>query len=170
MRIVTVFRACPIEDTLCGTLHCQGGIATPSQSALNAFTFQFLQNDKQIQCKSIANSIIGLTVEGSSCGTGRVCVAGSCVEMSSVSAPVTCPSNNYALQCSSHGDCTTTGLCVCHNGWAGKACDLRTNSTLFRNREDKKHVVVIPSIAVGKSLDTVTLLAILVAVSFDSKQ
>uniref|UniRef100_A0A1I7XAQ7 Uncharacterized protein n=1 Tax=Heterorhabditis bacteriophora TaxID=37862 RepID=A0A1I7XAQ7_HETBA len=38
----------------------------------------------QIQCKSIADSHVGLAADGSTCGSGRVCVAGSCVEMSSV--------------------------------------------------------------------------------------
>lgn len=157
-------RPCLIEDTRCGTLHCQGGFATPTHSALNAFTFQFLHNDKQVQCKSIADVVFGLSVDGSSCGSGKVCVAGSCVEMTSVSAPVNCPSNNHALQCSGHGDCTTTAQCVCYAGWGGRACDIRTNSTLFRNRDDKKQMVVIPSIASGKSLDTATLLGILLIV------
>lgn len=157
-------RACQPEDIRCGTLHCEGGLATPQMDAIRAFTFQFMHHDKQVQCKSIANTTIGLSLDGSSCGSGTVCVAGSCVEMTSVSAPVSCPSNNLALQCSGHGDCTTTSLCVCFAGWSGIACDVRTNSTLYKNRQDKKQVVVIPSIAMGKSLDTATLLGILLMV------
>ncbi|EYB85392.1 hypothetical protein Y032_0299g1787 [Ancylostoma ceylanicum] len=82
----------------------------------------------------------------------------------SVSTPVTCPSNNHALQCSGHGDCTTTSLCVCFAGWAGVACDTRTNSTLSKNRGSSRTIVVVPSIAEGKTLDTATLLGILLLV------
>ncbi|VDM83612.1 unnamed protein product [Strongylus vulgaris] len=56
------------------------------QAALRAFTFQFQQNEKQVQCKSIAETNVGLVKDGSSCDSGRVCVAGSCVEMTSVSS------------------------------------------------------------------------------------
>ncbi|CAI4230543.1 unnamed protein product [Auanema sp. JU1783] len=156
-------KACQVEDARCGTLHCEGGSASPMIGSLKAFTFQFSQNAKQIQCKSVADAPLALSADGSSCGSGRVCVAGSCVEMTSVSAPVACPSNNHALQCSGHGDCTTTALCVCFAGWSGEACDIRSNSTL-RHRQDKKQVVVIPSIAMGKSLDTASLLGLLLLV------
>ncbi|KIH49937.1 EGF-like domain protein, partial [Ancylostoma duodenale] len=81
-----------------------------------------------------------------------------------VSTPVTCPSNNHALQCSGHGDCTTTSLCVCFAGWTGVACDTRTNSTLSKNRGSSRTIVVVPSIAEGKTLDTATLLGILLLV------
>ncbi|KAK6048839.1 Disintegrin, partial [Cooperia oncophora] len=79
------YRSCQQEHIRCGTLQCQDGATTPSQSALRAFTFQFQQDDKQVQCKSIADENVGLVKDGSSCGPGRLCVAGSCVEMSSVS-------------------------------------------------------------------------------------
>ncbi|EPB75866.1 Disintegrin [Ancylostoma ceylanicum] len=157
-----VYRPCQAEHIRCGTLHCQDGATTPMQTALRAFTFQFQQEEKQ--CKSITDTSVGLVQDGSTCGSGRVCVAGSCVEMSSVSTPVTCPSNNHALQCSGHGDCTTTSLCVCFAGWAGVACDTRTNSTLSKNRGSSRTIVVVPSIAEGKTLDTATLLGILLLV------
>ncbi|RCN41518.1 hypothetical protein ANCCAN_12506, partial [Ancylostoma caninum] len=170
-----VYRACQAEHIRCGTLHCQDGATTPMQAALRAFTFQFQQEEKQVQCKSITDTSVGLVQDGSTCGSGRVCVAGSCVEMSSrqfpdgnrmfqVSTPVTCPSNNHALQCSGHGDCTTTSLCVCFAGWTGVACDTRTNSTLSKNRGSSRTIVVVPSIAEGKTLDTATLLGILLLV------
>ena len=77
-------RACQLDDNRCGTLHCQGGSMNPLNPALRSFTFQFLNNGLQVQCKSIADPVVGLSSDGSSCGSGRVCVAGSCVEMSSV--------------------------------------------------------------------------------------
>ncbi|KAK6047045.1 EGF-like domain protein [Cooperia oncophora] len=107
---------------------------------------------------------VGLVKDGSSCGPGRLCVAGSCVEMSSVSTAITCPSNNHALQCSGHGDCTTTAICVCFAGWTGLACDTRSNTTLGKNRGQPRTIVNVPSIAVGKTLDTATLLGILLIV------
>ncbi|KAK6012981.1 Disintegrin [Ostertagia ostertagi] len=156
-----------VNRSISGAAHlqCQDGASTPSQSALRAFTFQFQQDDKQVQCKSIADENVGLVKDGSSCGPGRLCVAGSCVEMSSVSTAVTCPSNNHALQCSGHGDCTTTAICVCFAGWTGLACDTRSNTTLGKNRSQPRTIVnVVPSIAVGKTLDTATLLGILLIV------
>ena len=77
-------RACQLDDNRCGTLHCQGGSMNPLNPSLRSFTFQFLNNGLQVQCKSIADPVVGLSSDGSSCGSGRVCVAGSCVEMSSV--------------------------------------------------------------------------------------
>ncbi|KAK5975951.1 Disintegrin and metalloproteinase domain-containing protein unc-71 [Trichostrongylus colubriformis] len=158
------YRSCQQEHIRCGTLHCQDGSTTPSQAALRAFTFQFQQDDKQVQCKSIADEKVGLVQDGSSCGPGRLCVAGSCVEMSSVSTAVTCPSNNHALQCSGHGDCTTTAICVCFAGWTGTACDTRSNTTIGKSRGQPRTIVNVPSIAVGKTLDTATLLGILLIV------
>nr|CDJ94468.1 Peptidase M12B and Blood coagulation inhibitor and ADAM and EGF domain containing protein [Haemonchus contortus] len=158
------YRSCQQEHIRCGTLQCQDGATTPSQSALRAFTFQFLQDDKQVQCKSIADENVGLVKDGSSCGPGRLCVAGSCVEMSSVSTTITCPSNNHALQCSGHGDCTTTAICVCFAGWTGTACDVRSNTTMGKSRGQARTIVNVPSIAGGKTLDTATLLGILLIV------
>ncbi|ETN80122.1 Disintegrin [Necator americanus] len=134
----SAYRSCQAEHIRCGTLHCQDGATTPMQAALRAFTFQFQQNEKQVQCKSIANTTVGLVEDGSTCGSGRVCVAGSCVEMSS--------------------------LCVCFAGWTGVACDTRSNSTLSKNRGTSRTIVVVPSIAEGKTLDTATLLGILLLV------
>ncbi|WKX99898.1 hypothetical protein Q1695_014627 [Nippostrongylus brasiliensis] len=159
------YRSCQAEHIRCGTLHCQDGATMPSQTSLRAFTFQFQQDEKQVQCKSIADAEVGLVQDGSSCGSGRVCVAGSCVEMSSVSTTVICPSNNHALQCSGHGDCTTTAICVCFAGWSGAACDIRSNITVVnKNRSQSRTIVIVPSIAEGKTLDTATLLGILLLV------
>ncbi|VDM55332.1 unnamed protein product [Angiostrongylus costaricensis] len=158
------YRSCQPEHIRCGTLHCQDGSITPSKSSVRAFTFQFQQDEKQVQCKSIADDSVGLVQDGSTCGSGRVCVAGSCVEMSSVSTPVNCPSNNHALQCSGHGDCTTTSVCVCFAGWIGVACDTRSNTTLSKNHGLSRNIVIVPSIAEGKTLDTATLLGILLIV------
>ncbi|KAJ1355053.1 hypothetical protein KIN20_012180 [Parelaphostrongylus tenuis] len=135
-----------------------------SRPSLRAFTFQFQQDEKQVQCKSIADDNVGLVKDGSTCGSGRVCVAGSCVEMSSVSTPVNCPSNNHALQCSGHGDCTTTSICVCFAGWIGVACDTRSNTTSSQNHGLSRNIVIVPSIAEGRTLDTATLLGILLIV------
>ncbi|VDO66267.1 unnamed protein product [Heligmosomoides polygyrus] len=42
------YRSCQADHTRCGTLHCQDGASTPSQSALRSFTFQFQQDEKQV--------------------------------------------------------------------------------------------------------------------------
>lgn len=161
---------CQIEDIRCGTLHCSSGSLTPLDSSLKAFTFHFTEQQRQVQCKSISGGgANGMVSDGTSCGSGRVCVAASCVEMSSVSAPTACPTNNLALLCSGHGHCTTTANCVCFNGWSGKACDIRSNSSTYTGamgfeREQvgvvSKKTITIPHIGTT-TLETATLFAIL---------
>ncbi|CAI5446078.1 unnamed protein product [Caenorhabditis angaria] len=169
------YHKCQMEDVRCGTLHCQSGQIAPIDSTLKAFTFQFSDNSQQIQCKSIASSKIGLIGDGASCASGRVCVAGSCVEMSSVSASVACPTNNLALLCSGHGHCTTTSKCVCFNGWSGNACDIRSNTSTYSSQmgfdktahhfsDNPKSTIIIPHLNIGTTLETATLFAILLGV------
>lgn len=171
-------QGCQGEDTMCGTLHCHLGSLTPMDSSLKAFTFHFTEAQRQVQCKSIASSAsskstIGMVSDGTSCGSGKVCVASSCVEMSSVSSPTACPTNNLALLCSGHGHCTTTAQCVCFNGWTGKACDIRSNTSTYSgsmgfDEKDSgahhfgvsKKTITIPHIGTT-TLETATLFAIL---------
>lgn len=164
------YHPCQGEDSRCGTLHCNSGAVSPQDQSLISFTFHFSQNSQQIQCKSIAGSQpLAQVQDGSHCGSGKVCVAGSCVEMSSVTSPTTCPSNNLALLCSGHGHCTTTSKCVCFNGWSGTACDIRSNSSTYQgsmgfqtpseNHGTLKKTITIPHI--GTTLETATLFAIL---------
>uniref|UniRef100_A0A8R1DZF8 Uncharacterized protein n=1 Tax=Caenorhabditis japonica TaxID=281687 RepID=A0A8R1DZF8_CAEJA len=169
------YHPCQIEDARCGSLHCHSGNVAPIDSALKAFTFHFSQNSQQVQCKSIASASVGLIADGTNCGSGRVCVAGSCVEMSSVSSPIACPTNNLALLCSGHGHCTTTAICVCFNGWSGAACDIRSNTSTYSNSMgfdsgsarkeqsgDSSHkTIMIPHLNIGTTLETATLFAIL---------
>lgn len=169
------YHPCQLEDTKCGTLHCHSGSITPTDSTLKAFTFHFTENAQQIQCKSIASSTIGLISDGTNCGSGRVCVGGSCVEMSSVSSGTACPTNNLALLCSGHGHCTTTAKCVCFNGWSGGACDIRSNTSTYQGSmgfrsEDHgsgmssgngRKTIMIPHLNIGTTLETATLFAIL---------
>ncbi|VDN85842.1 unnamed protein product [Brugia pahangi] len=124
-----IFRKCAVENVHCGTLHCRGGSQTPLNLKFNSFNLQFLHETKQIQCKMVTNLDIGMVMDGSSCGSGKVCVQGICSPLVQVSPPVHCPSNNLAYQCSGHGDCTTTRRCLCYNGWMGTACDTKTNIT-----------------------------------------
>uniref|UniRef100_A0A1I7YFX5 Disintegrin and metalloproteinase domain-containing protein 22 n=1 Tax=Steinernema glaseri TaxID=37863 RepID=A0A1I7YFX5_9BILA len=158
-------KKCATENIRCGTLQCSGGEGSPMNSLLNSFNFQFLHEDRQVQCKAITNPLIGLVADGTSCGSGRVCVQGACLPLVQVSPPVYCPSNNLALQCSGHGDCTTTQKCLCYDGWAGVACDIKSNTTR------RIHAVPtttpglsIPSLTIGRTLETTTLLGILLLV------
>lgn len=160
-------KSCRPDDLKCGTLHCQGGAVAPTNAILKAFTFHFSHKERQIQCKSIADTPTALIGDGAHCGSGRVCVAGSCVEMSSVTASSTCPTNNLALLCSGHGHCTTTSKCVCFNGWSGKACDLRSNSSNYQTEMGhvpRAKTTDVETMKIGTTLETLTLLAILVIV------
>uniref|UniRef100_A0A0R3RAV5 EGF-like domain-containing protein n=1 Tax=Brugia timori TaxID=42155 RepID=A0A0R3RAV5_9BILA len=134
----------------------------------NSFNLQFLHETKQIQCKMVTNLDIGMVMDGSSCGSGKVCVQGICSPLVQVSPPVHCPSNNLAYQCSGHGDCTTTRRCLCYNGWMGTACDTKTNITHSTTiaPSDVSHFsdIFIPSFAGGHTLNTTSLLIILLVV------
>ncbi|KAM3724644.1 Disintegrin and metalloproteinase domain-containing protein [Dirofilaria immitis] len=163
-----MYKKCAVENVHCGTLHCRGGFQTPVNLKLNSFNLQFLHESKQIQCKMVTNLDVGVVMDGSSCGSGKVCIQGICSPLVQVSPPVHCPSNNLAYQCSGHGDCTTTRRCLCYNGWMGIACDTKTNITHFTTIEpsDISHFgdIFIPSFAGGHKLNTTTLLIILLIV------
>lgn len=51
----------------------------------------------------VTNLDIGVVMDGSSCGSGKICVQGICSPLIQISPPVHCPSNNLAYQCSGHG-------------------------------------------------------------------
>ncbi|TKR67584.1 hypothetical protein L596_023715 [Steinernema carpocapsae] len=158
-------KKCASENIRCGTLHCLGGEGSPMNTLLNSFNFQFLNGDNPVQCKAITNPLIGLVADGTSCGSGRVCVQGACLPLVQVSPPVHCPSNNLALQCSGHGDCTTTQKCLCYDGWAGVACDIKSNTTRRIHAVPATTPgVSIPSLSIGRTLETTTLLGILLFV------
>lgn len=160
-------RKCAIENIRCGTLHCRGGGQAPRDHRLNSFNLQFLHEAKQIQCKTVTQTAFGMVLDGSNCGSGKVCVQGICLLLTQVSPPVHCPSNNLALQCSGHGDCTTSLRCLCYDGWAGAACDTRSNtSRRLIPTTAPSNDIFIPSLAAGRTLDTTTLLGILLLVGF----
>uniref|UniRef100_A0A915PXI3 EGF-like domain-containing protein n=1 Tax=Setaria digitata TaxID=48799 RepID=A0A915PXI3_9BILA len=163
------YRKCEVENVHCGTLHCRAGSQTPVDLNLNSFNLQFLHETKQIQCKMVTNFDVGMVMDGSSCGSGKVCVQGICSPLVQVSPPVHCPSNNLAYQCSGHGDCTTARRCVCYSGWMGTACDTKTNitySTTTSSSSDVSHFsdIFIPSFTGGHTLNTTTLIVILLIV------
>lgn len=158
-------KKCALENVRCGTLHCRGGTQSPIDHRLNSFNLQFLHEAKQIQCKMVTQSVFGMVSDGSNCGSGKVCVQGMCLPLTQVSPPVHCPSNNLALQCSGHGDCTTSERCLCFDGWTGNACDVRSNtSRRISLTTSTPNDLIIPSIAAGRTLNTTTLLAILLLV------
>lgn len=51
----------------------------------------------------VTNPDAGVVMDGSNCGTGKVCVQGICSPLVQVAPPAHCPSNNLAYQCSGHG-------------------------------------------------------------------
>ncbi|KAL3068365.1 hypothetical protein niasHT_030656 [Heterodera trifolii] len=170
------FVECARENARCGVLHCRGGGASPLGTNASSFNLQFAKEQRHLQCKVVVNSANGMVKDGTSCGSGRICVRSVCVPLTQVSPPVPCPSSNLALSCSGHGDCTTGAHCVCFDGWTGLSCALRIPSTVYNKKigltsaEDGRasiEFVVPPSIRVnGRALETATLLGILLLVGF----
>uniref|UniRef100_A0A158R5T3 Disintegrin domain-containing protein n=1 Tax=Syphacia muris TaxID=451379 RepID=A0A158R5T3_9BILA len=142
------FKKCQSENAKCGLLHCQGGLAVPSEKTLDFYTAHFHHHGRYIQCKTVNHTNISMVHDGSECGKGKVCVQGKCLLLEKVSPPVQCPTTNLALACSGHGHCTTSLKCVCFSGWIGEACSVRTETNLN----------IHPTIAVDikKSLTPVT--------------
>ncbi|CAD5220199.1 unnamed protein product [Bursaphelenchus xylophilus] len=166
------FIACQPENRKCGLLQCKNGRTSPVSANLTSFNFQFLKDGRQMQCKSITNIGVGLVDDGTACGNGRVCVEGTCLPLAQVSPPVHCPSNNLALQCSGHGDCTTTQNCICYDGWAGSACDQKSNNTRkiifgetkYGRRENEGFNWIVPAIKVTKPWEETVILVGILAV------
>uniref|UniRef100_A0A915N443 Uncharacterized protein n=4 Tax=Meloidogyne TaxID=189290 RepID=A0A915N443_MELJA len=130
------FVECAPENERCGLLQCHEGSASPTIPNATAFAFQFVQEERQVQCKVVTNSPLGFVKDGTSCGEGRVCIRTVCLPLAQVSPSVKCPSSGSNIsQCSGHGDCTSAGQCLCFDGWTGKACDLRTPN----RRTDNHH-------------------------------
>uniref|UniRef100_A0A1I8BQT6 Disintegrin domain-containing protein n=1 Tax=Meloidogyne hapla TaxID=6305 RepID=A0A1I8BQT6_MELHA len=130
------FMECAPENERCGLLQCHEGSASPTVPNATAFAFQFVQEERPVQCKVVTNSPLGFVRDGTSCGEGRVCIKNVCLPLAQVSPPVKCPtSGSNVSQCSGHGDCTSSGQCLCFDGWTGKSCDLRTPT----RRADNHH-------------------------------
>ncbi|KAI1721316.1 reprolysin (M12B) family zinc metalloprotease domain-containing protein [Ditylenchus destructor] len=160
--------SCSDENRKCGTLHCRDGNTLPTLSTLSSFNLNFVHESRQLQCKVVSGSESGLVQEGTRCASGKICIENSCIPLSQVSPPVHCPTNNLALQCSGHGDCTTTQKCLCYDGWSGVACDVRSNNsrrigfaTMHPPHADD---LLFPTFKVGRTLETSTLLGILLLV------
>uniref|UniRef100_A0A914C2R1 Uncharacterized protein n=1 Tax=Acrobeloides nanus TaxID=290746 RepID=A0A914C2R1_9BILA len=159
------YKKCETVNRKCGTLHCRGGTATPIETSLTSFNLQFLHSGKQIQCKAVSSLDIGMAADGTMCDADKVCVSGACLPLSQVSPPVHCPSNNLALQCSGHGDCTTTQKCLCYDSYSGVACDIRSpNASRKFYASTPINDFSVPSLTGSKTLETTTLLGILLLV------
>jgi hypothetical protein len=158
------FNKCESENKKCGTLHCRNGVNLPVDSSLTSFNFQFAYGGKHVQCKAITNTVVGLVADGTHCGSGSICIQGVCLPLVQVSPPVHCPSNNLALQCSGHGDCTTTQKCICYDGWTGIACDTRSNTSRRIIFATTTPGDLTFSSFNGRTIETTTLLMILLIV------
>uniref|UniRef100_A0A0N4ZF01 Disintegrin and metalloproteinase domain-containing protein 28 n=1 Tax=Parastrongyloides trichosuri TaxID=131310 RepID=A0A0N4ZF01_PARTI len=161
------FEKCDFENVRCGSLQCKDGTSNPIDDSFNSFNFNFLSEGKRVTCKAITNPLLGRVPDGASCGASKICIDGECLPLAKVSPPIYCPSNNLAFSCSGHGDCTTAQKCLCFDGWAGVACDIKSNSSR-RSHYNSNNDIFTKTLKNGlgnrRTIETTTLLIILLVV------
>uniref|UniRef100_A0A1X7VG30 Peptidase M12B domain-containing protein n=1 Tax=Amphimedon queenslandica TaxID=400682 RepID=A0A1X7VG30_AMPQE len=93
----TNYIPCTTENAFCGSLQCNGGRIifnnVKSRSALTAYTrFASDQECRSVTTRADADEVSpGFVVDGTSCGTDRMCVSQSCVSVSSLDGVIPCP-------------------------------------------------------------------------------
>uniref|UniRef100_A0A0K0DZ19 Disintegrin and metalloproteinase domain-containing protein 2 n=2 Tax=Strongyloides stercoralis TaxID=6248 RepID=A0A0K0DZ19_STRER len=162
------FQKCDFENVRCGSLQCKDGTGNPIDDSLNSFNFNFVTEGKRVTCKAITNPFLGRVPNGASCGPSKICIDGTCLPLAKVSPPVYCPSNNLAFSCSGHGDCITSQKCLCYDGWAGVACDIKSNSSRRIHYGTNNNIfskTIKNGLDNNRTVETTTLLIILFIVA-----
>ncbi|NXM36833.1 ADA28 protein, partial [Oxyruncus cristatus] len=103
---------CKKKDRMCGKLFCSGGREMPRDGSLVTFD----------SCKASfpknGDEDPGMILDGTKCGTGKVCSNGECVYAEEVFR-----STNCSAKCSGHAVCDHELQCQCEEGWAPPTCD-----------------------------------------------
>ncbi|XP_048350571.1 disintegrin and metalloproteinase domain-containing protein 9-like [Sphaerodactylus townsendi] len=113
------YKKCEEEHVLCGRIQCTNIERIPLLSTNQAILQTPVGN---ILCwgigfhKGLDVSDIGVTPDGSSCGAGKICINGSCVNIGIVN------SNCDSSKCHNRGVCNNRRNCHCEYGWAPPFC------------------------------------------------
>uniref|UniRef100_A0A8C9AS19 ADAM metallopeptidase domain 15 n=1 Tax=Prolemur simus TaxID=1328070 RepID=A0A8C9AS19_PROSS len=125
--------SCAPRDAICGQLQCQGGRAQPLLGSVRDLLWETLEaNGTQLNCSwvhldlgdDVAQPL--LTLPGTTCGPGLVCIAHRCQPVDLLGA------QECRSKCHGHGVCDSNRHCHCEEGWAPPDCttQLRATSSL----------------------------------------
>ncbi|UYV64362.1 ADAM22 [Cordylochernes scorpioides] len=126
---------CTEDNVLCGSLQCQKGSRTPLLEGMDkqySHTVMSI-NGREYECKIASGTLpsqseitdMGMVFDGTKCDESKICVNQTCVYLQHYIEPGSCPTNNHAVVCSSHGVCSNRNQCFCHPGWTSNDCSVR---------------------------------------------
>jgi len=119
------YRACQLQDAKCGKLWCRARNQRPvigiRRDVMNS---RWPFDGKIITCKGASLQMgldvpdAAMTLEGTKCGDGRVCLNRQCVSVNEILKMVP----GCAKNCSGNGVCSNVGTCHCYEPWTGISC------------------------------------------------
>ncbi|XP_036129213.1 disintegrin and metalloproteinase domain-containing protein 15 isoform X3 [Molossus molossus] len=122
--------SCDPRDAICGQLQCQGGMAQPLLGSARGLHWETLEaNGTQLNCSwvhlDLGNDVAQplLTLPGTACGPGLVCIDHRCQPMDLLGA------QECRSKCHGHGVCDSNRHCHCEEGWALPDCSTRVRAS-----------------------------------------
>ncbi|XP_003795361.1 disintegrin and metalloproteinase domain-containing protein 15 isoform X2 [Otolemur garnettii] len=121
---------CAPRDAICGQLQCQGGRVQPLLGLARDLLQETLEvNGTQLNCSwvhvDLGNDVAQplLTLPGTSCGPGLICIAHQCQPVDLLGA------QECRSKCHGHGVCDSNRKCHCEEGWAPPDCSTQLRAT-----------------------------------------
>ncbi|XP_069431878.1 disintegrin and metalloproteinase domain-containing protein 15 isoform X1 [Ovis canadensis] len=124
--------SCAPRDAVCGQLQCQGGRAQPLLGSARDHRWEMLEaNGTQLKLNcswvhlDLGNDVAQplLTLPGTACGPGLVCVEQQCQPVEVLGA------QECRRRCHGHGVCDSNRRCHCEEGWAPPDCTTHIRAT-----------------------------------------
>ncbi|XP_043733353.1 disintegrin and metalloproteinase domain-containing protein 15 isoform X3 [Cervus elaphus] len=124
--------SCASRDAMCGQLQCQGGRAQPLLGSARDLRWEMLEaNGTQLKLNcswvhlDLGNDVAQplLTLPGTACGPGLVCVEQQCQPVEVLGA------QECRRRCHGHGVCDSNRRCHCEDGWAPPDCATHIRAT-----------------------------------------
>ncbi|NP_001192371.3 disintegrin and metalloproteinase domain-containing protein 15 precursor [Bos taurus] len=124
--------SCAPRDAMCGQLQCQGGRAQPLLGSARDLRWEMLEaNGTQLRLNcswvhlDLGNDVAQplLTLPGTACGPGLVCVEQQCQPIEVLGA------QECQRRCHAHGVCDSNRRCHCEEGWAPPDCTTHVRAT-----------------------------------------
>lgn len=119
------YRACQLQDSKCGKLWCLARTPWPIIGIQrDVMKSRWSLDGKIVTCKGTSLQMgvdipeAAMTLEGTKCGDGKVCLGRQCVLITVLLKKVP----GCAKNCSGNGLCSNVGKCHCFEPWTGISC------------------------------------------------